>query len=172
MTIALFLVFALFVLATAEGPIREVLSTNLIGFGILSLGIAGLQSEVRRVRREAAEDRKAALQERQARVGAELKRRSEIIASIDRQDRKTGNATPHVGATAPSCIRNADSLSESAPLQPLSRSPQLRSASWERRLELLASSANISAWRLAEEEPSTARKVKTKRRVRRSALME
>jgi hypothetical protein len=153
MTNVLFLFLALLeivtgagVFASAKGPIREVLGTTLIGFGILSLGIAGLQREMPSVRREAAEDRKAALQERQARAAAELKRRSVKISSIDRESRKTGNATTHRDAGAASYFRNGDSIAGSAPLQPRSRSPQLRSPSWERRLGLLASSANIPTW--------------------------
>jgi hypothetical protein len=141
MTIALFLFLALLeigtgagVLANAEGHIRELLGTTLIGFGILSLGIAGLQNEMRRIRRDSAADRKAALQERQGRAAAELMLRSEIISSIDRGNRKNDNGAAHVDGSAASDLRDGNSVADLAALQPRSRSPQLRSSAWKRRL--------------------------------------
>ena len=99
MTVALFWLLAILeiaigaaVFAGANVSIHEVLGANLVGFGILTVGIAGLQSELRKARREAAKERQDALEEQQARAAADLKRRSLIISSIDRRHRQTWNA--------------------------------------------------------------------------------
>lgn len=74
------------VLATGKSSIHEVLGTNLIGFGVLTIGLAGIQGEIRRAAREAARERQAAREEQQARAAADLKLRSRAISKRDRQD--------------------------------------------------------------------------------------
>ena len=92
MTVALFWLLAILeigsgvgLFASADSSIHEVLGTNLIGFGILTLGLAGLQSDLQKVRQEAAKERQDA---QQARAAADLKRRSLIVSSIDRQQKQ------------------------------------------------------------------------------------
>ncbi len=80
------------VFASSKSSIHEVLGINIIGFGILTLGFAGLQSELRHARQEADKERQGAEEERQARAAADLTRRTGIIASIDRRPAQTGNA--------------------------------------------------------------------------------
>ncbi len=80
------------VFASSKSSIHEVLGINMIGFGILTLGFAGLQSELRHARQEADKEQQNAEEERQARAAADLKRRTGIIASIDRRQTQIGNA--------------------------------------------------------------------------------
>src|SRR5688572_28826378 len=61
------------VLVSDGSSIHEVLGTNLIGFGILTIGFAGLQSELQKGRLEAAQDRRQAKDEQQALAAKELK---------------------------------------------------------------------------------------------------
>ena len=126
------------VFASANSSIHELLGANLIGFGILTLGLAGLQSDLRKARREAAKERQDALEERQARAAADLKRRSVTISSIDRQQRQTRNTK----STAPRSSRNGDAKEGSVLVRPQSGSAGFRSRSSERHWRLLTSSAN------------------------------
>jgi hypothetical protein len=105
MTVAVFWLLAILeiaigaaVFASANSPIREVLGINLVGFGILAFGVAGLQNELQKTRREAAKERQDALEEQQAKAAADLKRRSLTITSIDRRQRQTWNGDPKAGS--------------------------------------------------------------------------
>lgn len=83
------------VLGNAKSSIHEVLGLNILGFGILTFGVAELQRELRKASREAAKERQFALEERQARAAFDLKRRSGMISSIDRQQKQTESADRH-----------------------------------------------------------------------------
>ncbi len=81
------------ILATAKNSVHEILGVSMIGFGILTFGSAGLLWQLLEARRAAEKDRQIALEERQARAALDLKRRSGMISSIDRQQRRAVNAT-------------------------------------------------------------------------------
>ncbi len=80
------------ILATAKNSVHEILGVSMIGFGILTFGSAGLLWQLLEARRAAEKDRQIALEERQARAAFDLKRRSGMISSIDRQQKQTESA--------------------------------------------------------------------------------
>jgi hypothetical protein len=99
MILAILILFALLevalgagVLAGGESSSHQMLGINLIGFGILTIGMAGILSELRNALREAAKERQAALEERQARAALNLKQRLGTISSRDRQQRQIERA--------------------------------------------------------------------------------
>jgi hypothetical protein len=159
MTLALFWLLAILqiaictaVFASANSSIHQVLGMNLIGFSILTVGVAGLQSELRKARREAAKERKNALEDQQAKAAADLKQRSLIISSIDRQPRQTRSA--EFGASRST---NGDPKAGLVLVQPHAGLAQFRSPSSERRWRLLTSSASGGDVSSQPFNPSTAR---------------
>ena len=79
------------VLLSSGDSNHDLLGTNLIGFGVLTMGFAGLKSELRKARLEPARERGNTIAEQQALAAADLKRRSGMIAALDRQQIQSGS---------------------------------------------------------------------------------
>ncbi len=71
---------------SSRSSVHEVMGAIMMGLGILTVGVAGIQGELRETRRELAEERREALEEEQARAAVDLKRRSGMISSRDRRE--------------------------------------------------------------------------------------
>ncbi len=82
---ALEVVLGVAVLARSGSSMNEILGTNLIAFGILTIGLTAVLNELRKATQEAAEERRWALEERQARASMDLKMRSGMISQRDRE---------------------------------------------------------------------------------------
>ena len=93
---------------SSKSAVHEVLGTNLIGFGILTIGLAALLSELRKAGRIAAQEQRHALGEGQARAAADLKKRSAMISWRDREAthslRSQGAAVAPPGSGSPSDV--------------------------------------------------------------------
>lgn len=131
------------VFASAKSSIHEVLGMNFIGFGVVTFGVAVLQWELRTSRREAAKERQAALEDRQARAALDLKQRSGLISSIDRQQRQTGIGDTAAAAKPGTVCSDPRDPDAGPAFVRAHSSAQFRGFPNERRQELLTSCATV-----------------------------